>query len=466
MSPTATPRHRRAARAARAARTTAAIAALAGTAAAAADRPVQTLSDAFHTASLAPADFDGDGRIDVAAAGYDGHTVSWFRQTAEGWERHDVHTLPGAFALLSVDIDGDGDLDLVASSRTQHTVYWFENRLENAAGGPPAFIPRLVLAADGGEPSSLHAGDVDGDGTTDLLVAFTYRPEIVVLTNPGGSGQALGQFISTIPVPGNGVSWIAGDDVDGDGDLDIVAATPWDWVDHVNYYWFANDGAAGFGPRIPIAGGEHLHGAFAAAIADLDGDGRRDLVTMSDWGQGNRTVNWFRRLDDAGTDWSDANVVDADFHGSDGPQSLTTADLDGDGRPDIVAGSSFLGPGLRVWWNRGPGAGSPAIFHAENLAPGFPAHGVTTADLDGDGGLEVVAGSWAFENGRIRAWTILDADCPGDVDGDGTVGPADMAALLAAWGPCPGEDCPADLDDDGHVSIADLITLLAVWGPC
>ncbi len=54
--------------------------------------------------------------------------------------------------------------------------------------------------------------------------------------------------------------------------------------------------------------------------------------------------------------------------------------------------------------------------------------------------------------------------CEGDVDGDRTVGFADLLAVLAAWGPCP--DCPEDLDDEGVVGFGDLLIVLAAWGPC
>ncbi len=54
----------------------------------------------------------------------------------------------------------------------------------------------------------------------------------------------------------------------------------------------------------------------------------------------------------------------------------------------------------------------------------------------------------------------------GDVDGDGVVGPADLAFLLAAWGPCPDppDTCPADLDGDGFAGITDFLILIGHWG--
>jgi len=52
--------------------------------------------------------------------------------------------------------------------------------------------------------------------------------------------------------------------------------------------------------------------------------------------------------------------------------------------------------------------------------------------------------------------------CDADIDGDGMVGGSDLAALLAAWGPCAG--CAADIDDSGAVDDADLEALLVLWG--
>ena len=54
----------------------------------------------------------------------------------------------------------------------------------------------------------------------------------------------------------------------------------------------------------------------------------------------------------------------------------------------------------------------------------------------------------------------------GDFDGDGDVDAADLAELLASWGPCVEPCCPTDFDGDGDVDAADLAELLSNWGPC
>ncbi len=64
--------------------------------------------------------------------------------------------------------------------------------------------------------------------------------------------------------------------------------------------------------------------------------------------------------------------------------------------------------------------------------------------------------------GFIARWTDCPKNTPGDLDGDGNIGAADLAILLGSWGPCEG--CAADLDGDGTVGPADLAMLLGNWG--
>ena len=64
----------------------------------------------------------------------------------------------------------------------------------------------------------------------------------------------------------------------------------------------------------------------------------------------------------------------------------------------------------------------------------------------------------------IAAFNNAGLPCIGDLNGDNSVGPTDLAVLLGNWGPNPGH--PADLNDDGEVNAADLAILLGSWGPC
>jgi hypothetical protein len=75
-------------------------------------------------------------------------------------------------------------------------------------------------------------------------------------------------------------------------------------------------------------------------------------------------------------------------------------------------------------------------------------------------------GSTNVVNGLLNISGPEGNACPGDLDGDGSVGGADLGLLLGAWGACPGTPCLGDLNLDGEVNGADLGLLLGQWGPC
>ena len=65
--------------------------------------------------------------------------------------------------------------------------------------------------------------------------------------------------------------------------------------------------------------------------------------------------------------------------------------------------------------------------------------------------------------GMVGTITIF-ADCPADINGDGTVSVSDLLMLIGAWGDCDG--CVEDIDGSGVVDVSDLLTVIAAWGPC
>lgn len=76
-----------------------------------------------------------------------------------------------------------------------------------------------------------------------------------------------------------------------------------------------------------------------------------------------------------------------------------------------------------------------------------------------------IASKWWMDNLCLKVGSIQQpTPCPADLTGDGMVGAADLAFLLGAWGPNPGN--PADLNHDGTVGAGDLALLLGSWGPC
>ena len=93
-------------------------------------------------------------------------------------------------------------------------------------------------------------------------------------------------------------------------------------------------------------------------------------------------------------------------------------------------------------------------------------------DLSGDGvyalsGSKAIHANVSGRGGDVTSYQVLDAGCPGDIDGDGDTDHSDLGELLAAWCTQAGDpnwNPNADLDGDGHVGHGDLGILLADWG--
>ncbi|MCA9051510.1 MAG: VCBS repeat-containing protein, partial [Planctomycetaceae bacterium] len=130
-----------------------------------------TIASGFTLAlDAVPADFDGDGDLDVAVIDYTDHNMYWLENDGNdtpGFSgRLIADTVYGASEIQAVDMDGDGDMDIVCASRNDNTVEWYEN---DGSENPQFSVSRLstnVVA-----PRSVYAADVDGDGDMDVLAS-------------------------------------------------------------------------------------------------------------------------------------------------------------------------------------------------------------------------------------------------------------------------------------------------------
>ena len=229
------------------------------------------------------ADLDADGDVDLAAAVFGMNEVGgilWLENRGGALYRHNLTSLSGALGVDPVDLDGDGRLDLVSLISQEHEMVM---AFRNLGGGQFEATPLWRAAHPMFGSTSLRPVDLDQDGDIDLL--FT-------------NGDAFD--LQTDPKPYHGVQWLenlggmqfafrdigrlygavttAVGDLDGDGDLDIVASS---WI---NYWrdpgrhtlvWYENDGQQNFtahGIASEPAGLTTLH------LADMTGDGRPDIL--------------------------------------------------------------------------------------------------------------------------------------------------------------------------------------------
>jgi hypothetical protein len=230
-----------------------------------------------------------------------------------------------------------------------------------------------------------------------------------------GLNQGLGTFGPQGPVSSTVSSaWgVAPGDVDGDGDMDIVAFGASGVAGTTTVYWCENDGSQSFTQHAVAAPGV----ARSAVAADLDGDGDMDLAVGGDFG-----IAWY---ENNGSQTFTSHSVSAQF-----TFTLTAADVDGDGDLDLVGSG-----GSRVAWYENNGSQT----FTQNFLPGSvtSASGLAVADIDRDGDLDIAYtgladnvigwyqnnGSQTFTSTNIdssamgaRNVVLVDLDHDGDMD--------------------------------------------------
>lgn len=282
-----------------------------------------------------------------------------------------------------IDFDGDGDLDLVTAGYLEDKVTWYEND----GGAPPRFIAHVVTIdpnldwqmpegfADGA--SSIFAADLDKDGRMDVLVAAARANMIAWFHNDGGSPPAFTPRVITTSAMG--AAAVRAADLNGDGHIDVVSASPAD--NHL--VWYKNDGQAS-----PTFTAQFIDsaspGVAVVAIADLDGDGDLDVLAGSD---GNSTLAWYESSGGLNPSFI-RRVISSSLPAI---RSIVTGDVDHDGDLDVVVAVS--GANSVIWFENN-GAKPPA-FTAHLITASTPdARSVFLADLDGDNDLDVLVASY------------------------------------------------------------------------
>ncbi len=342
-----------------------------------------------------------------------------------------------AWSVHAADVDGDGDVDVLSASHSWATVAWYEND----GGDPPAFTERLITTAAAGA-LSVHAADVDGDGDMDILSASGLDDTVAWYENDRGSPPSFTEHVITTAADGAHSVHVA--DVDGDGDMDVLSASSED--DTVA--WYENDGAS---PPVFTA---HVittaaDGATSVHAVDVDGDGDMDVLSASLYDD---TVAWYEN-DGASPPSFTERVITA---AADGVQSVHAVDVDGDGDVDVLS-ASFTDD--TVAWYANNGANPPAFTEHVITAGADGARSVHTADVDGDGDVDILSAStldgtvaWyendgantpAFREHVITIASNLTSVRAADVDGDGDVdvlsasGVGNALAWYKNWSPHP-----------------------------
>ena len=430
--------------------------------------------------SVRAADLDGDGDLDMVSNHRSSSmsTLLVVMNSGDGsFETPVLMDVPGRIYHTDLgDFDGDRDLDIVTVNSSELLIF---RNVGDGTYGDPA----IHELPEGADARFVVAGDLNGDGGSDLVIANRSSTTISILMNENGMKKNDGEPTFAVPVNlevSEDPAWLTTNDLDRDGDLDVVALSKKNGFEDFSILLNEGDGTFSEAVKYPVKAS--LPSRMGAA--DLNGDGFPDLVGMT----GRKFSVLMNKGDGTGT-FEDAVLHDTSVTLQKG---FAIDDFDGDGDVDLALGAktSESSKLVRVYRNDGNGVfptfdsfdvGHQALclepgdfdkngtidlatctftpdtltiftnlpeksqsvttntiqlLGCERPELGCRPHGGALADLDGDGDLDVIGsnthpGSFSILRNEAGTMRVLPAYtfggenpqsvAPGDLDGDGDV---------------------------------------------
>jgi len=265
--------------------------------------------------SIVAADFNGDGQVDLVCASVGAPYVYVYTNNGSGYFKSSGSYKAGSYGLLVIaaaDVNGDGEMDLITGNTSSLFV------LTNTGSG------NFVLASSPGVGSrSVTAADVNGDGQVDLIEAN--QQSLMILTN-GGNG--IFSLCSTSALSSLWPGQITTADVNGDGKLSVVVPD-YSSSEGTTLEVLTNNGAGIFSSNATYTVGQ---GPTSVIAADINGDGKVDLITANLFG----TLTVLTNNGSGGFGFA-ATLLTGLY-----PNAIVAADVNGDGRLDLVTASSGI----------------------------------------------------------------------------------------------------------------------------
>ncbi len=339
--------------------------------------PVVTYdSGGVYPYSVATGDFNGDGYPDVVVANtycysINNPCVSVLLNRGDGTFQPavDYPTAGGGnpWSVAVADVNGDGKPDIVVANSSNGTVGVLLGK------GDGTFHPVVTYSSGGTSPEYVAVADVNGDGKLDLLVANwcasadcgTDGVVGVLLGNGDGTFQPTQTYDSGAP----GATWVVVADVNGDGKPDVVVVNNNDGPTFIGILLGNGDGT--FQTAATFNLGEPGYGMV---VADVNGDGKPDLIVSGYvmFGNGDGTFQPPVQVD----------RYDPAF-------SVAVVDVNGDGKPDLVWAGGYEGQlGIvGVQLRNGDGTFQTPVNYDSG---GYQPRGVAVADVNGDGKPDLV----------------------------------------------------------------------------
>jgi hypothetical protein len=363
--------------------------------------PSWTASDIATSAdgarSVFAADMDHDGDMDILSASQIDNTIAWYENDGAAdpsWTASDIATsAASAYSVFAADMDNDGDMDVLSASYGDDTIAWYENTA-TFSFNPTWTTLSVNTDADGAE--DIFVADIDGDGDLDIVAALNQDNQVAWYENDGdpSDGGWTHHIIKDYTDPCGscgGIEDIFVADIDNDGDLDVISANGGD--DDVE--WYANSGDGSSWTKHDIVSGEDdADGASAVFAADIDNDGDMDIVAAFFMIS---KVAWYENDGSPSNGgWTTHNVNTPD--NANGAEDIFVADIDNDGDLDIVEADQLNN---KVYWYENDGSPGDGTWTRTKIKAGLDGvYSVFVADMDNDGDMDVVSAVYVDDDIR------------------------------------------------------------------
>lgn len=369
----------------------------------------RSFSSGQKTTSVIVADFDCDGKPDLATANRDDDNISVFLGDGTGsFNSQLTFTVADEpRSLAAGDVDRNGIPDLIVANFGSGNVSVLRG------DGTGSFNPSLTFSV-GDDPISLGLGDVDNNGTLDMVVAHYFDREIHTLL-----GNGSGSFYTPADLLPNSVfeylmKSVAIGDLNRDGILDLATALEsLSTEDAINIQ--VGNGRGSFGivlaedivagsSAFPIGG--NWHKPESVVIGDLNRDGIPDLATAAGGG-----ISFITLLGQGDSVYGPLFGSPNDLVIGNKPFSIVIADFNLDGIPDL-AGTNFLDNTVAVLAGDGTGSFEPVRTFDVGAGPTSTAVG----DFNRDGRLDLAVANQSDGTISILLNRVPDQDNDGIAD--------------------------------------------------